>query len=82
VRAHLVDVLKSVAGQSEQRVADAHFVFAHDVYRVGAQQLVVRQQRSGNGVLYGHSAIFGLALGDGVHHLLEALVFDGNNRPL
>ncbi len=62
-------------------MADAHFVLAYDVYRIGTQQLVVGQQRPRYGVLYGHSGVVGTAFGDGIHHLLEALAFDRNNRP-
>ena len=53
VRMHLADVCDPLSRKRRQHVRDAELVFADDRQRAAAQQFVVGQQASGNGVLDG-----------------------------
>ena len=53
VRMHLADVCDPLSRKRRQHVRDAELVLADDRQRAAAQQFVVRQQASGNGVLDG-----------------------------
>lgn len=76
VRVHLGERVPVVVWQTHNTVFDAQLMLAHDGHRRLAQQLIVVQQRSCNGVLDGRHADGRRVLADGVEQLLERVAAD------
>ena len=71
MRMHLGDGVPVVVGQAADAMGDVQFMLAHDGGTAVAQQLVVVQQRAGNGVLDGRHCNDGGVLGHRLIHLFE-----------
>ena len=65
------DVVPTFVGQAQQAVRNAHFVFAHDGHAVFAQQVVVVQQASRDGILDGQQADDIVVLAHGRKHVFK-----------
>ena len=71
MRMYLGDGVPVIVGQAADAMGDVQLMLAHDRGSAVAQQLVVVQQRAGNGVLYGRHCDDGRVLGHRLIHLFE-----------
>ena len=76
VRVDFLDALPVVIGQAADAVRDVELVLTDNGRARVAQQLVVVQQRAGNGVLDGHQAHHRGVLAHALEHLLERRAAD------
>ena len=76
VGVHLREGVPVVLGQTHDAVFDVQFVFAHNGHAAFAQQVVVVQQASGNGVLNGHQSETRIVVAHFLEYLLEGVAAD------